>query len=133
MNRASEVTQGKNIVDACISTGVRHVIWSALPNITALTSGVLGNIEHFDSKTDVSEYAESKKAEIGLWVTHFMTGYLKTGIRTLSFSWNETATQIPLLDIVSDMGKYIARVLPLGSKAEGNLSKAYRSELRRSC
>ncbi|KIM96878.1 hypothetical protein OIDMADRAFT_182985 [Oidiodendron maius Zn] len=131
MSKSTEIIQGKNIVDACISTGVKHLVWSSLPGATALTNGLLKNIEHFDSKAEVSAYAESKKAKAGMWVTHLMPGFYmqslksaiqkdpKTGISTMFSPWIEATTNIPLLDIVSDTGKFVAGALVLGSASDG--------------
>ncbi|KAH7384597.1 hypothetical protein BKA66DRAFT_416768 [Pyrenochaeta sp. MPI-SDFR-AT-0127] len=131
MSKSTEITQGKNIVDAAIATGVKHLVFSSLPNVTALTNGALPNVEHFDSKADISEYAESQKLKTGMWVTHFMPGYFmqnlksaiskdpQTGASIMAAPWTGTTTQIPLIDIVSDAGKYVAGALALGSAADG--------------
>lgn len=131
MSKSTEITQGKNIVDAAIATGVKHLIISSLPDVTALTNGALPNVEHFDSKAEVSEYAEAQKSKTGMWVTHFMPGYFmqnlkstinkdpQTGASIMAIPWDETSTQVPLIDIVSDAGKYVAGALVLGSAADG--------------
>ena len=131
MSKSTEVAQGKNIVDACLSANVKHLVWSTVPNATALTSSVLSNIYHFDSKAEVSTYAESEKSQTGLWVTHFMPGYFmgnlktriskdpKTGLLVMAMPWNEKETQIPLFDVVADTGKYVTGALILGSAADG--------------
>lgn len=130
-SKATEITQGKNIVDACVSGGVKHLVWSSLPAATALTKGALTHIEHFDSKAEVSQYAEEKKAQSGLWVTHFMPAFFlqnikgsirpdpATGVATWSLPWSATATQLPALDIVADTGKFVAGALTLGAAADG--------------
>ncbi|CAN9080074.1 unnamed protein product [Alternaria alternata] len=122
---------GKNIVDAAIATGVKHLILSSLPNVTALTNGALTNVEHFDSKAEVSDYAETQKKKTGMWVTHFMPGYFMqnlkstinkdpaTGASMMTLPWDATSTHIPLIDIVSDAGKYVAGALVLGAGADG--------------
>jgi uncharacterized protein YbjT (DUF2867 family) len=131
MSKSTEITQGKNIVDAAIATGVKHLVISSLPNVTALTNGALPNVKHFDSKAEVSDYAEAQKSKTGMWVTHFMPGYfmqnlksaiskdLQTGASIMAVPWNGTTTEIPLIDIVSDAGKYVAGALVLGSAADG--------------
>lgn len=131
MSKSTEIAQGKNIVDAAIATGVKHLILSSLPNVTALTNGALTNVEHFDSKAEVSDYAETQKKKTGMWVTHFMPGYFMqnlkstinkdpaTGASMMTLPWDATSTQIPLIDIVSDAGKYVAGALVLGAGADG--------------
>ena len=131
MSKSTEIAQGKNVVDAAIATGVKHLIISSLPNVTALTNGALSNVEHFDSKAEVSDYAEAQKQKTSMWVTHFMPGYFMqnlkstinkdpaTGASMMTIPWDETSTQIPLIDIVSDAGKYVAGALVLGAGADG--------------
>lgn len=34
VSKDAEMKQGKNIADACKDTGVKHLIWSSLPNAT---------------------------------------------------------------------------------------------------
>ncbi|CAK7203295.1 hypothetical protein SEUCBS139899_006026 [Sporothrix eucalyptigena] len=131
MSKTTEETQGKNIVDACIAAKVQHLVWSSLPNATKMTNGKLPHIEHFDSKANVSAYAEQEKSKTGLWVTHFMAAYFMqnirgsikkdpaTGISTWSLPWTETQTQLPLLNIVADTGKYVVGALTLGEAADG--------------
>ena len=63
-NKATEVTQGKNIVDACKEAGVKHLVWSSLPHVTNMTNGEFTKVEHFDSKAEVAEYAASVKADM---------------------------------------------------------------------
>lgn len=131
MSKSTEIAQGKNIVDAAIATGVKHLILSTLPNATELTSGVLRNIEHFDSKAEYSEYAEAQKSKTGMWVSHVMAGYFmqnlkstvnkdpQTGASIMTVPWNATSSQIPLFDVVADTGKFVVGALVLGSAADG--------------
>ncbi|KAL1801757.1 hypothetical protein ACET3X_002099 [Alternaria dauci] len=131
MSKSTEVTQGKNAVDAAIATGVKHLIISSLPNVTALTNGALSNVEHYDSKAEVSDYAEAQKTKTGMWVTHFMPGVFMENLKTtinkdpatgafmMAMPWNATKTKIPLMNIVSDAGKYVVGALVLGASADG--------------
>ncbi|KAL1890324.1 hypothetical protein Sste5346_008326 [Sporothrix stenoceras] len=132
LSKATEITQGKNIVDACVSGGVKHLVWSSLPNVTKLTDGKLVHVEHFDSKAEVSQYAETQKVQSGLMVTHFMPAYFMQnikgsvkpdesngGVPTWSVPFSATETHLPVLDIGSDTGKYVAGALTLGKEADG--------------
>lgn len=49
-----EVTQGRNAVDAAVKTGVRHFVWSTLPNVRALSDGVF-DVPHFTDKAKVDD------------------------------------------------------------------------------
>ena len=50
-----EVEQGKNIVDACLETGVRHLVMSSAAHMEEGRTG----IPHVDSKLDVEEYTQT--------------------------------------------------------------------------
>lgn len=49
-----ELTQGRNAVSAAASAGVRHFVWSTLPNVEVLTSGEF-DVPHFTAKAEVDE------------------------------------------------------------------------------
>ena len=128
--KEDEENQGRNIVDACIATGVKHLVWSSLPNVTKLTDGVLSNVEHFDSKAWVAEYAASKKGESGLIVSNFMPGFFMSNLQgmikkqengevALALPFNAEETWVPLLDIRNDTGKYVAGLFAAGKSADG--------------
>lgn len=52
-NAAAEVEQGRNIIDACRQTGVRHLVLSTVFHFDRARTGV----SHIDSKLEVEEYA----------------------------------------------------------------------------
>ncbi|EXJ87924.1 hypothetical protein A1O1_04851 [Capronia coronata CBS 617.96] len=128
-SKSGEFQQGKNIVDACKDQGIKHLVWSSLPNVTKMTSGHLTKVEHFDSKAGVAEYAEQVKGD--LIVSYFMPAYFmsnlpgqirvdpETGFPTLSMPWNPTTTWLPMIDIRSDTGLYTAGLFEAGSEANG--------------
>lgn len=78
MSKTVEYQQGKNIVDACKGEGIKHLIWSSLPNVTKLTNGELSKVEHFDSKAEVAEYAEQTKGD--MLVSYFMPGFFMSNL-----------------------------------------------------
>jgi uncharacterized protein YbjT (DUF2867 family) len=125
-----EYAQGKNIVDACVAQGVKHLVWSSLPNVTRMTDGVLSGVEHFDSKAAVAEYAEKVKGAAGLRVSNFMPGFFMSnllgmikaqpdGTVGLAQPWNGETTWIPMLDIRVDTGKFVAGLWEKGADADG--------------
>lgn len=128
-SKSVEFQQGKNIVDACKEAGVKHLVWSCLPNVTKMTNGELAKVEHFDSKAEVAEYAEQIKGD--MLVSYFMPGFFmsnltqqfqpnaETGVVTLSQPWNPTQTYIPMLDIQQDTGLYTAGLFEAGPEANG--------------
>lgn len=128
----TEVKQGKAIADACVSNEVKHVVWSALPNVTRLTGGKLSAVEHFDGKSDIAEYFEEVKGS--MITTHFMPGFymsnikgmvrsnphVNDGVPTLSLPWNATDTQVPLFDAAQDTGTFVGGILGYPQPTELN-------------
>ena len=64
MDKQVEITQGKNIFDACKAAGVKHYVFSTLPYAVKITDGVLKHVDHFDSKAIVAEYIEANKGDM---------------------------------------------------------------------
>lgn len=64
LDKEREIRQGKNIFDACKENGVKHFVWSALPNAEKITEGKLKHVDHFDSKAIVAEYVEQNKGDM---------------------------------------------------------------------
>jgi uncharacterized protein YbjT (DUF2867 family) len=50
-----EIQQGKNIVDACLATQVKHVVYSSVLNFTSKRI----NVPHVDSKLEIEHYLKS--------------------------------------------------------------------------
>ncbi|KAK4943888.1 hypothetical protein LTR10_016604 [Elasticomyces elasticus] len=129
MSKDTEFQQGKNIVDACKEEGVKHLVWSNLPNPTKMTNGEYSKIEHFESKAEVGDYAEKVKGD--MIVSYMMPAFFmsnltqwiqpdkETGVVTLTQPWNPTQTWIPMLDIQRDTGLYTAGLFEAGPKANG--------------
>jgi hypothetical protein len=86
-----DITQGKNIADACKEVGVQHLIWSALPHVTKcrspafhppvifsiadlsflqVTNGKF-NLPHWVGKAEVDEYIGT----LGIPATSFHAGF----------------------------------------------------------
>lgn len=52
----NETQLGKNLADVCKEHGVKLLIWSSLPDVTADSGGKYTHVSHFDSKARVEEY-----------------------------------------------------------------------------
>lgn len=50
-----EVTQGRNAVEAAAAAGVRHFVWSTLPNVEDLSGGAF-HVPHFTDKAKVDAH-----------------------------------------------------------------------------
>jgi len=57
-----EESLGKKLVDACKAAGVKHVVWSTLPNVEAVAKGKY-DVPHFTHKAKVEEYIRSLQAK----------------------------------------------------------------------
>ena len=129
MSMDKEFGQGKAIADACLKAGVKHFVFSALPETTRLTDGKLPNIDHFVAKARVSEYVEERKGSQGLWATHYMPAFFMSnfktfinkgpdGAPTMALPW-QADTPLGLVDIAVDTGKYVVGALEAGAAADG--------------
>jgi len=52
---SDEIAQGRNAVDAAAKAGVRHYVWSTLPNVEAISGGRY-EVAHFTSKAKVDQF-----------------------------------------------------------------------------
>lgn len=52
-----ELEAGRNIVDAAKACGVKHLVFSSLPNLTDASNGRFTKVFHFDYKHDIENYA----------------------------------------------------------------------------
>jgi uncharacterized protein YbjT (DUF2867 family) len=128
-SKETEVRQGKSIADSSKEAGVKHLIWASLPHVTRLTNGELKHVDHFDSKADVEEYIESIKGGSGMIASYWQPGFFmsnikgminpnpKTGVPTLTMPWDAEKTQVALLDVVKDTGKFVAGLLLADAKS----------------
>lgn len=116
-----EVKQGKNVADACLAEGVKHLIFSTLPHVTKLTKGQYTHVDHFDGKAKVSEYIESIKGD-KMTATYFMPGFYATnvkssirpgpdGVPTFALPWNAEKTMVPVFSPEDDTGKFVSGIL----------------------
>ncbi|KAL4899092.1 hypothetical protein BDW74DRAFT_171773 [Aspergillus multicolor] len=116
---AAELVHGKNVADAAKQTGVQHLIFSSLLNVTKESDGRLTHVPHFDQKAQVEAYIRGT----GVPATFILPGYFMTnytafgmlrkgddGVYSLVYPVGADA-QFPLVDIASDMGKYVAAAL----------------------
>lgn len=128
---SAEIAQGKSIADAAarIPT-LEHFVWSALPDPEKLSGGRFLNVNHWKSKSLVTEYIQHEKPE--LWAkttTILFPNYFENcittperylpapdanGIYTLSFL-HSPDTVMPNVAI-ADTGKLVRIILEAGSE-----------------
>ena len=106
----TELAQGKNVADAAKESGVSHLIFSSLLNVTETSGGRLTHVPHFDAKAKVEQYIRS----IGIPSTfvlpgYFMSNYLEMlrkgedGSYTLAYPVG-SESKFPLLEAAEDFG-----------------------------
>ncbi|KAI4275952.1 MAG: hypothetical protein LQ337_002825 [Flavoplaca oasis] len=116
MSKDIEVTQGKNIADACKANGVSLLIWSSIPHAGRMTDGKLDDLPHFDAKAEVADYIREQKIpavflNAGCFMSNF-TGALQKSEEGNSLTLNlHPDTKIPLFDAAGDTGKFAAGIL----------------------
>ncbi|KAJ6465601.1 NAD(P)-binding protein [Mycena vitilis] len=57
--KPSEITHGKNIVDAAKEAGVKFFIFSSVPGLTKLTKGRFTQVSLYDDKAVIEEYLQA--------------------------------------------------------------------------
>lgn len=125
MSKSTEVTQGRNIADACAAVGVKHLIWSTLPHVTELTNGVLPHVDHFDGKAEVDRYIR----KLGVPVTSFVPGFYVSNLGAMlrkgddgayALTWPvPSSSKFPFFSAATDTGKFVASILLRGEELLG--------------
>ncbi|KAF2826950.1 NAD(P)-binding protein [Ophiobolus disseminans] len=126
-----EVQQGHTLTSACLAASIPHLIWSSLPHVSKITHGKLHNLHHFDSKALVEEYIVS----VGQPATFVMPAYFMSNIpggikktensEEYTLSWMfKPDTQIPMLDVPRDFGKFVASALIVGPSSQHVLASS---------
>ncbi|KAL8915322.1 MAG: hypothetical protein Q9171_000192 [Xanthocarpia ochracea] len=116
LSKDIEVSQGKNVADACKAIGVSLLIWSSIPHAGKMTNGKLSHLPHFDSKADVNEYIREQKIpscalNAGCFMSNFIGALQKSDEEnTLNLNLHPD-TKIPLFDAANDTGKFAAGIL----------------------
>lgn len=59
---ADEIAQGKAAIQAAKSNGIKHFIWSTLPNVEAISNGTF-EVPHFTGKAKVDELVKNANFE----------------------------------------------------------------------
>ncbi|EST08096.1 NmrA-like protein [Kalmanozyma brasiliensis GHG001] len=127
MDGAKETQQGRNIVDASLSTGVKHLVLSTLHSVDKLSNGTL-HTPHFDSKSAIDDYAKSQAGN-KLNISYFHAAFFAQNFETMlqkgedgSYSINlpiDPAVRVPMIDIVADTGNWVAGLFEAGDSANG--------------
>ncbi|KAF7364729.1 NmrA domain-containing protein [Mycena venus] len=55
----SEITQGKNMIDAAKEAGAKFFVFSSLPSVNRVSGGKYSTVQHYDDKEIIEEYLKS--------------------------------------------------------------------------
>ena len=126
-DRATELAQGKAMADAAVAAGAQYFIFSTLPYVAKITDGKIKTVAHFDIKAEIEAYVRSLPIKSAFYVPgYFMANFSNFVLpqpvgdgtyATLSFVSSQT--QLPLIDIAADSGKFVGAILAEPEKFEG--------------
>lgn len=112
---ADEIAQGKNAVEAAKATGVKHFIWSTLPNVESISNGEF-EVPHFTGKAKVDDLVKNAEFKYSTFV---QAPFYYQNLETLApqpkpdgtIGWtlpiDPTKKSIHMSDI-NDLGKVVA-------------------------
>ncbi|MBN2532725.1 MAG: NmrA/HSCARG family protein [Spirochaetales bacterium] len=98
----AEVRQGRNIIDAAINAGVRHIVFSSVANADKNTG-----IPHFESKYQLEQYLSQQRTvpfsiiAPAFFFDNFITPFLLPGLKK-GFFYQALPPGIPLESVSAD-------------------------------
>lgn len=114
----SEFEQGKLVADIAVKQGVKHIIWSSLPNVQQISHGKLRHVKHFDEKAEVEDYIRRLPIKSSFVMPAF---YFQNFARVLKpvpieggfaiFNVIKPDSKFPCVDIEGDFGAFVGAVL----------------------
>jgi len=122
-----ELAAGKNFLDVCKETGVKHVVFSGLPSASLISSlsGSVIKVAHFDTKAAISEYLRLLKlshtiVSYGFYFENFLSWFSPKKDSDNKFSLTIPMGNVPLCAVaVRDGGAVVAKILENPQKYEG--------------
>lgn len=127
--KATETQQGINLFNASKAAGVKHFVFSSLPDVTKLSKGRITSVEHFDSKAAVQAYAEAHKSPEMISSYYMPAMFLEQlkgminpgqdGKPTLALPFSDENRTWPMTSPRRDGGKYVMGLFEAGEKANG--------------
>lgn len=128
-----EYAAGKAIADAAVSQGAHYLIFSTLPAATEISKGKYTKVVHFDAKARVERYIrdlpiQSAFVSLGCYMQNFAAmPFLAPRRRNAAdggSEWviarhNAPDATLPMVDAVSDTGKFVGAILAAPEKYAG--------------
>lgn len=122
----SEFEQGKLVAELAVKQGVKHFIWSTLPNVQKLTHGKFINVKHFDQKAEVEEYIKRLPIKSSFVTAGFYFQNFQEILKPVPFEggfgvFNVTKpdTKFACIDIERDFGTFVGAILSSPEKFIG--------------
>ncbi|KAL3848421.1 hypothetical protein ACJMK2_019279 [Sinanodonta woodiana] len=118
-----ELQQGKNVVDACKATGIKHLVFSGLENTEG--SGVAGPVPHFDAKGKIEDYIQKSgisytSTRLSFYSENFLSFFPPRKIAENKYAVSVPMGNKPLFVIsVNDLGPCVAEIFKDPSKYNG--------------
>ncbi|KAI9754394.1 MAG: hypothetical protein M4579_004732 [Chaenotheca gracillima] len=128
-----EVSQGRAMGDAAVAAGAQYFIFSTLSNAGEISGGKYATVEHFDGKAEVEAYIRTLPIKSAFFApgsfmqnfTNMMMTPQPMGDGTYAIANVVTPqTQLPLIEITADTGKYVGAILAEPDKYEGKVFAA---------
>jgi uncharacterized protein YbjT (DUF2867 family) len=119
-----EVSQGQNLVDAVAASGVEHFIFSALPDVEAITHGEL-DVPHVQTKARLEKYSRrlglpATYVQVGFYYENFLTYFPPRRLENGSFVFGFPQGDAPLAAVaVEDVGGVVTTLFDRGAEYQG--------------
>jgi uncharacterized protein YbjT (DUF2867 family) len=126
-SREREISQGQAIADPSVSAGTTYIIWSSIFSPTNISGSKLNKVDQFESKYEVEQYIR----KLPIMASFFAPCSLMQNYRSMmaprpvgddTYAISnifKTSTEIPLIDIEGDTGRWIGAILANPAEYEG--------------
>lgn len=122
-----EYNSGKTIADVAVEKGAKYIIFSTLPSAKEISDGKYTKVAHFEAKADVERYIRGLPIKSAFYSPGgFMENFhnflpprqAPNGTWAIA-STNSSKTQVPLISVVGDTGKFVGAILAEPDKYQG--------------
>ncbi|KAF7340538.1 NmrA domain-containing protein [Mycena sanguinolenta] len=122
MNAEKEISEGIMLVDAAKAAGVKGIIWSGLVSADKISGGKYSAVPQFNGKALVTDHGRASgvpfvTVQAGVYASSSLTNPAILGKQpdgTHAIQWVVgPKTIVPIIDMQSDYGLYVRRVLEL--------------------
>lgn len=129
--KQKEFDLGKTLADLAVEAGAECLIFSSIFHAEKLSGGKLKNVIHFDAKAEVEEYIRGLPIKSAFFAPgsfmqnfHGVLAPRPVAEEDGSFAISNVLrpdTQLPLIDVAADTGKFIGAILAEPDKYAGKV------------